>query len=165
MPFAETVVKGPVGSLMNRWSSHRIVRACSEHRCKGFQRVSGSIRYLRAHSAVRLSAQGANRGGGQAANSNCGCAGAEVGAQHPGQQGRPPQPMGAGRSARSAVRRRRLLNRFGGHDAAAVPGPGGQDPVVAQEMEPGAGGPEPPASPVVPSQRAGDGGSHPTTAF
>ena len=31
--------------------------------------------------------------------------------------------------------------------------------------ETGAGGPEPPASPVVPSQKAGDGGSHPTTAF
>ena len=41
MPFAETVVKGPVGSLMNRWSSHRTVRECSEHRCKGFRRVSG----------------------------------------------------------------------------------------------------------------------------
>ena len=41
MPFAETVVKGPAGSLMNRWSSRRIVRECSEHRCKGFRRVSG----------------------------------------------------------------------------------------------------------------------------
>ena len=41
MPFAEIVVKGPVGSLMNRWSSHRIVRECSEHRCKGFRRGSG----------------------------------------------------------------------------------------------------------------------------
>ena len=46
--------------------------------------------------------------------------------------------MGAGRSARIAVRRR-LGNRLGRHDAAAVTGPGGQDPVVAQEMEPGRG--------------------------
>ena len=68
-----------------------------------------------------------------------GCACAEVGAKHPGQQSRPPQSMGAGRSARIDVRRRRLLNRFGGHDAAAVAGPGGQDPVVAQEMKPGRG--------------------------
>ena len=41
MPFAETVVKGPVGSLMKRWSSHRTVRECSLHPCKGFRRVSG----------------------------------------------------------------------------------------------------------------------------
>ena len=63
---------------------------------------------------------------------------AEVGGKHPRQQGRPPQPMGAGRSARIAVRGR-LGNRFGGHDAAAEAGTGGQDPVVAQEMEPGRG--------------------------
>ena len=63
----------------------------------------------------------------------------EVGGKHPLQQRRPPQAMAAGRSARNAVRRRRLLNRFGGHDAAAVPGTGGQDPVVAQQMEPGRG--------------------------
>ena len=35
--------------------------------------------------------------------------------------------MGAGRSARIAVRRR-LGNRLGRHDAAAVAGTGGQDP-------------------------------------
>ena len=63
---------------------------------------------------------------------------AEVGGKHPRQQGRPPQAMGAGRSARIAVRRR-LGNRIGRHDAAAVAGTGGQDPVVAQEMEPGRG--------------------------
>ena len=47
--------------------------------------------------------------------------------------------MAVGWSARIAVHRRRLLNLFDGHDAAAVPGIGGQDPVVAQEMEPGRG--------------------------
>ena len=61
---------------MNRLSSHRIVRACCEHRCKGFRRVQGSIWYLRAYSSVRLTAQGATRGGGQAANSNSGSGGA-----------------------------------------------------------------------------------------
>ena len=70
---------------MNRWSSHRIVPECSEHRCKGFRRGSG----------VNLVFEGALR--------------------------------------------RRLGNRFGRHDAAAVAGTGGQDPVVAQEMEPGQG--------------------------
>ena len=100
MPFAETVVKGPVGSLMNRWSSHRIVRECSEHRCKGFRRVSGV---------------------------------------NPVLEGTPRRTaLGAGRSARSAVRRR-LGNRLDRHDAAAVAGPGGQDPVVAREMKPGRG--------------------------
>ena len=55
------------------------------------------------------------------------------------QQGRPPQPMAAGCNARIAVRRRRLGNRLGRRDAAAVTGPGGQDPVVTQEMKPGPG--------------------------
>ena len=41
MRFAENVRKGPAGSLMNAWSSHLIVRECSEYRCKGFRRVSG----------------------------------------------------------------------------------------------------------------------------
>ena len=63
---------------------------------------------------------------------------AEVGGKHPRQQGRPPQAVGAGRSARIAVRRQ-LGNRLGRHDAAAVAGTGGQDPVVAQGMEPGRG--------------------------
>ena len=57
MPFAETVVKGPVGSLMNRWSSHLIVRECSEHRCKGFRRVSGVNLVL--EGALRRTAHGA----------------------------------------------------------------------------------------------------------
>ena len=64
---------------------------------------------------------------------------AEVGGKHPRQQGRPPQSMAAGRSARRAVLRRRLGNRLGRHDAVAGPGPGRQDPVVAQEMKPGRG--------------------------
>ncbi len=51
----------------------------------------------------------------------------------------PPQPMAAGRSARRAVRRRRLGNRLGGHDAVAGPGPDRQDTLVAQEMKPGRG--------------------------
>ena len=90
---------------------------------------------------------------------------AEVGGKHPRQQGRPAQPMAAGRSARRAVRRRRLGTRLGRHDAVAGPGPGGQAPRGSAGDETGAGGPEPPASPAVPSERAGDGGSHPTTAF
>ena len=57
MPFAETVVKGPVGSLMNRWSSHRIVRECSVHRCKGFRRVSEVNLVL--EGALRRTAHGA----------------------------------------------------------------------------------------------------------
>ncbi len=148
---------------------YTIVRECSEHRCKGFRRVSGVNLVL--EGALRRTALGAGsesrrrsgdelelrlrrgprrghprqpyplqigpdrgrigQGGDDPQAPATGRACAEVGAQHPGQQGRPPQAMGAGRSARSAVRRRRLLNRFGGHDAAAVPGPGGQDPVVA----------------------------------
>ena len=61
MQFAETVVKGRAGSLMNRWSSHRIVRECSEHRAKDYGAFQGPTWYLRAHSCVRLTAQGANR--------------------------------------------------------------------------------------------------------
>ena len=57
MQFAETVVKGPAGSLMNRWSSHRIVRECSVHRCKGFRRVSGVNPAL--EGALRRTALGA----------------------------------------------------------------------------------------------------------
>ena len=41
LQFAEDLRKGPAGSLMNHLSSHRIVRECSEYRCKGFRRVSG----------------------------------------------------------------------------------------------------------------------------
>ena len=62
-----------------------------------------------------------------------GRAGAEVGGQPAGEQDRPPQALGAGRSARSAVRRRRLGYRLGGHDAVAVSGTRGQDPVVATD--------------------------------
>ena len=88
---------------------------------------------------------------------------AEVGGKHPRQQGRPPQPMGAGRSRSNAVRRR-LLNRFGGtmRSRARARGPG---PRGSAGDETGARGPEPPASPAVPSERAGDGQSHPTTHF
>ena len=45
---------------MNRLSSHRIVRGCSEHRCKGFRRVSGVNLVLEgtllrpAHGAQRI---------------------------------------------------------------------------------------------------------------
>ena len=53
---------------------------------------------------------------------------AEVGGKHPRQQGRPAQPMGAGRSARRAVLRRRLGTRLGRHDALAGPGPGARTP-------------------------------------
>ena len=79
---------------------------------------------------------------------------AVVGGKHPRQQGRPPQPMAAGGSARRAVRRRRLGNRLGRHDEVAGPGPGRQDTVVAQKMKPGPGEPEPPASPAVPSEES-----------
>ena len=87
---------------------------------------------------------------------------AEVGGKHPRQQGRPPQPMAAGRSARRAVRRRRLGNRLGRHDAVA--GPGVPRPRGSAGDETGAGDPESPASPSGPSERAGDGWYHPTKA-
>ena len=168
---------------MNRLSSHRIVRACSEHRCKGFRRVSGvnlvfeGVLFRTAHGAGSESRRrsggeleqrlrrgprrghrrqpyplqiGPDRsrigpGGDDSQAPATGRAFAEVGGKHPRQQGRPAQPMAAGRSARRAVRRRRLGNRLGRHDALAGPGPGRQDPVVAQEMKPGRGEPEPPA--------------------
>ncbi len=162
---------------MNRLSSHRIVRACSEHRCKGFRRVSGvnlvfeGVLLRTAHGAGSESRRrsggeleqrlrrgprrghrrqpyplqiGPDRGrigpGGEDSQAPAtGRAFAEVGGKYPRQQGRPPQPMAAGRSARRAVRRRRLGNRLGRHDEVAGPGPGRQDPVVAQEMKPGRG--------------------------
>ena len=52
-------------------------------------------------------------------------------------QGRPPQAMAAGRSARSAVRR--LDSSTGLVGTMRPRSPGRQDPVVAQEMEPGRG--------------------------
>ena len=166
MPFAETVVKGPAGFLMNRLSLHRIVRACSEHRCKGFRRVSGvNLVFEGALLSTDHGAGGESRrrsgdelelrlrrsprrghrrqpcplrtgldrgrigqGGDDPQAPATGRACADVGGKHPRQQGRPPQPMGTGRSARIAVRRGRLLNRFGGHDAAAVAGPGARTP-------------------------------------
>ena len=70
MQFAETVVKGPAGSLMNRLWSHRIVRACSERRCKGFRRVSEVDLVFEAHSCVRLTAKGGARSAAVDSSSN-----------------------------------------------------------------------------------------------
>ena len=129
---------------MNRWSSHRIARQCSEHRCKGFRRGSGvNLAFEGAPRRTALSAGSESRrrsgyelelrlrrgprrrhrrqpyalqigpdrarigqGGDDPQAPATGRAGAEVGGKHPRQQGRPPQPMGAGRSARSAVHRK-----------------------------------------------------------
>lgn len=41
MQFAENVREDPAGTLMNRLSSYRIVRECSEYPCKGFRRSQG----------------------------------------------------------------------------------------------------------------------------
>ena len=141
-------VSGPTRSSLRPFRTHFSVRA---HRRPSRRRSDGELELglwrsprrgfrRQPHAHQVASDRGwIGQGGDDPQATAAGRAGAEVGGKHAGEQGRPPQAMGAGRSARSAVRRRRLGYRLGGHDAVAVPGPRGQDPVVAQEMEPGRG--------------------------